>query len=164
MVNSKNATVGFTLVELLIAISLIGILSGVLLAVINPKGIQARARDSQRASDLAKIKVALENYFADNRVYPYSSASESGYVPISTFSLSLSPAYINNLPSDPKQTGTLCSNTAEWRHYGYKTSGSGSSYILVTAMETSSMENPCTSCSGCSIMIGKGTLYYTISD
>ena len=159
-----NLTKGFTLVELLIAISLIGILTGVLLAVINPRGIQAKARDSQRVSDLAKIKVALENYFADNRAYPFSSGSVAGYVDVSAFSTVLEGKYINKLPVDPKGAGTLCDNTAEWRGYGYQTSTGGSSYFLVTAMETNSVVNPCTTCAGCSVMAGKGTLYYTVAD
>jgi len=164
MMTNKNTYRGFTLVELLIAISLIGILTGVLLAVINPRGIQARARDSQRVSDLAKIKVALENYFADNRVYPSNSDSVAGYVDISTFSAVLEGKYINKLSDDPKETGVLCDNANEWRGYAYSTSVNGTSYVLATAMETSSMGNPCSTCTGCNVKSGKGMLYYTTAD
>lgn len=161
---SNKRTTGFTLVELLIAVSLIAVLTGVLFSVINPRGIQARARDSQRVADLAKIKVALENYFADNRAYPFNADSVLGYVDIHTFNTTLEGKYINKLPDDPKETGTLCDNTAEWRGYAYNTSANGASYVLATAMETDSMDSPCTACFGCNILNGKGTLYYTVAD
>lgn len=148
---------GFTLVELLIAISLIAILSGVLFTVINPLGIQKKARDSQRISDLAKIKVALENYFADNRRYPPVSSGGWVVVPIS-----LSPSYINVIPTDPKASGTDCSGT--WRGYYYSSNAAGSVYALATNFEippaaayTCPAGINCAGCAGASV-------YYTTAD
>lgn len=151
---NNRSTKGFTLVELLIAISLIGILTGVMLAVLNPRGIQAKARDSQRISDLSKVKVALESYFADNRSYPVSAS----WTAVSSLS-SLAPAYINTLPADPKQTGSVCSGT--WRGYGYMSGGS--TYYLVTNMETVSMANLCPFTTPSSCNCGS-TAYYTTAD
>jgi len=154
---------GFTLVELLIAISLIAILTGVLLAILNPRGIQAKARDSQRVSDLSKVKVALENYFADNRSYP-----SSAWARVSSVS-SLSPNYINVLPPDPKETGTLCDSSNVWRGYVYKSDGNR--YVLATNMETTSMGGSCpftvaadiiTFCTSCGF--SGGTAYFTTAD
>lgn len=122
---------GFTLVELLIAISLIAILSGVLLSVINPRGIQRKARDSQRVADLAKVKVALESYFTDHRAYPVSGS----WVLVHNVS-GLVTDYINVLPRDPKED--LACATTNWRSYYYKTDSTGSRYVLATNVEVSS--------------------------
>ncbi len=58
---SKNK-LGFTLLELLIVIAIIGILGMVLFFLINPAETLRKARDSQRISDLGTIKSALALY------------------------------------------------------------------------------------------------------
>lgn len=159
-----NKYKGFTLVELLIAISLIGILSGVLLAVINPRGIQEKSRDSQRLSDLAKVKVALESYFADNRKYPiYTAWAKIGNNSGEALSSELKGAYIGGLPVDPKASGADCV-TAGWRNYFYKSDASGSRYVLATNLETSGA-TACPIADICSSPCRNGTaIYYTTAD
>jgi prepilin-type N-terminal cleavage/methylation domain-containing protein len=61
---------GFSLVELLVAISVIGLLVGI--AVSQFMTYRARAIDSQMKSDLANAAVAMEAYFAEKKVYPTS--------------------------------------------------------------------------------------------
>jgi len=69
---------GFTLMELLIVIVIIGILSTILIA--NFIGVRERARDSQRKSDLRQIQSALELYRADQGSYPDNpNGSDQGY-------------------------------------------------------------------------------------
>lgn len=63
-----NGQSGFTLVELLIVIAIIGILSTLLMT--NFIGIRQRARDAQRKADVRQIQSALELYRADNGSYP----------------------------------------------------------------------------------------------
>ncbi len=160
----KKISDGFTLVELLIAISLIGILTGVLLAVINPRGIQAKARDSQRVSDLAKIKVALENYFSDNRAYPIRTS----WVLVDTDIVLVSAlvnTYINVLPKDPKLSGSVCTTTG-WRNYFYKSNATGSQYVLATNMEKSAGQTcPVAGiCGGGGACADPTTVYYTTAD
>jgi len=60
----------FTLVELLIVVSIIGILAGVAIAVINPNKVRGRARDGVRKNDIAVIKGAIENYYSEHNIYP----------------------------------------------------------------------------------------------
>ncbi len=64
----KKPQYGFTLIELMIAITIISILSGVVIAA--NTGIQQRARDSQRKNDLTQIQTALELYRQDHTSYP----------------------------------------------------------------------------------------------
>lgn len=61
---------GFTIVELLIVIIVIAILAAISLVAYN--GIQQRARDSERAQDMASLQKVLELYFIDNGSFPYS--------------------------------------------------------------------------------------------
>ena len=65
------AAAGFTLVELLVVISIIGILASIGLVAFN--SAQARSRDVQRKSDLKQISSALELYYSDYGQYPGSS-------------------------------------------------------------------------------------------
>ncbi len=59
---------GFTLVELLIVVVIIGILS--IAVVVNLNGAQARARDAKRVADLMQISRAMEVYFYEYGEYP----------------------------------------------------------------------------------------------
>jgi prepilin-type N-terminal cleavage/methylation domain-containing protein len=59
---------GFTIVELLIVIVVIAILAALVLTAYT--GVQQRARDSSRASDVRSIATAAEAYRAENTAYP----------------------------------------------------------------------------------------------
>ncbi len=63
----------FTLVELLIVITLISILSVAVLATINPIEQTNKARDAQFKNDAAEILSAYERYFASQNMYPWNS-------------------------------------------------------------------------------------------
>jgi len=58
MLKTKNE--GFTLIELLIVIVLIGILSGILLAVIQPGAQRARANEAVMNENLNKLVMAVQ--------------------------------------------------------------------------------------------------------
>lgn len=64
---------GFTIVELLIVIVVIGVLAAITIVAYN--GIQGRARDSQRISDVRSIQKALEIYKTQKGSYPPSTAT-----------------------------------------------------------------------------------------
>lgn len=62
----------FTLVELLVVISIIGTLVAILLP--NFMGARERARDAQKIQDAYAIKNALRMYYNDNQAYPTPNA------------------------------------------------------------------------------------------
>lgn len=95
---------GFTLIELLIVVGLIGIISGFIIVVINPNTQFAKGRDSNRKKDLALISSALEQYYADNNVYPSSIT----YATVASLPLTGSPRYIQSIPADPKSGFAYC--------------------------------------------------------
>ncbi len=77
---------GFSLIELLVVISIIGVLVAV--AVASYTGAQIKARDARRRSDLKSIQAAMEQY--------YSTTGANSYGTVAT---SFSP---NPVPTDPK--------------------------------------------------------------
>lgn len=64
---------GFTLVELLVVISIIGILSAIGLVLYS--SVLKQGRDSKRQSDLKSIQLALEQYNNDQSHYPANLGS-----------------------------------------------------------------------------------------
>ena len=67
---------GFTLVELLVVISVIATLTALLLP--NFMGARERARDAQKVQDLNAIKTALRLYYNDTQSYPDTNWSGLG--------------------------------------------------------------------------------------
>ncbi len=68
MISLKNTKSGFTIVELLIVIVVIGILAG--LVVTTFTGIQQKARNTERQTDIKAIHGQVEAYYAQNGKYP----------------------------------------------------------------------------------------------
>ncbi len=64
----KNNNKGFTIVELLIVIVVIGILA--LLVITTYSGIQQKARNSKRSSDVKSLQTHLEAFYSQNGYYP----------------------------------------------------------------------------------------------
>lgn len=65
-----GAAPGFTLIELMLTIILVGILVAVALPFY--KGYQERVRVAQAVSDIAVMSTAASNYWNDNHAYPNS--------------------------------------------------------------------------------------------
>lgn len=86
-----NKQQGFTIIELLVVIVIIGILVALLLP--NLFSAQQRARDTERKNDLKTIQQQLEAYYSDNNFYP-GAATEL-----------VTDGYMDELP-DPPQDDT----------------------------------------------------------
>lgn len=67
LIRSKRQQ-GFTIVELLIVIVVIGILAALVITTFT--GVQGRARDTERETDIKAIHGQLEAYYADHGGYP----------------------------------------------------------------------------------------------
>ena len=117
---------GFTLVELLVVIAIIGLLSG--MVVISIQNVKAKARDSQRVTDVNSIFTALSLYHNDFSAYPIFD----GYITGSdTLSIALRNAgAISTAPTDPLNTGN-------YRYY-YQ-SNDGTDFYLEYYLETNSI-------------------------
>lgn len=94
---------GFTIVELLIVIVVIGILAAITIVAYN--GVQQRARDVTRTSDISGIQKALELYRVDNGIYPSIGTDNVGYA-LSGLAAALVPTYIPRIPNDPNTSLT----------------------------------------------------------
>ena len=70
-VPKKNA--GFTLLELLIVIAVLGILSAI--AIQNVSLYRARSIDASMRSDLRNAAMAMESYYGENLAYPATQAA-----------------------------------------------------------------------------------------
>ena len=68
MVSLKRKQAGFTIVELLIVIIVIGILATLVITTFT--GIQQKARNTKRQTDINAIQGQVEAYFASNGKYP----------------------------------------------------------------------------------------------
>jgi prepilin-type N-terminal cleavage/methylation domain-containing protein len=69
---------GFTLIEMLIVIAVIGVLAVAVLSAINPVEQMRKARDTRRRSNAAELLNALERYYATNETYPTDYTVASG--------------------------------------------------------------------------------------
>lgn len=75
----RKSTSGFTIVELLIVIVVIGVLAAISVVAFN--GVQARARDNVRYNDAKAILKALELYKANVGTYPSTDATPIASTP-----------------------------------------------------------------------------------
>jgi type II secretion system protein G len=83
-------TIGFTLIEILVVVTIIGLLT--LIAVVSYSTFLKQARDAKRKSDLSQIAAALEMYRSNNDTYPTTSLTQ----------LTSPTVYIQSIPVDPK--------------------------------------------------------------
>lgn len=109
MTTSWKKQKGFTIIELLIVIVVIAILAAVSIVAYN--GIQQRARDSERQSEMQTIEKALALYYIDNGGYPdcaggtYVPGATRGACNLPTLASVLVPKYISSIPLDPINIG-----------------------------------------------------------
>jgi prepilin-type N-terminal cleavage/methylation domain-containing protein len=89
----------FTLIEMLVVISIIGVLASIVL--VSYTGAQRQARDTQRKSDLKQYQNVLENYTTNNNgLYPVVAGATNISVMCSTLGLGVNGTCAN----DPKLT------------------------------------------------------------
>ncbi len=118
----------FTLIELLIVITIIGILAVAFIPRL--AGASGRARDAQRKSDLQQIASALEFYAQDNGgLYPAAPSSNC----VSSLSLS---SYLTTVPTDPSNPTAAIGTGFCATGYTYKPLNTQTGYVLVADLES----------------------------
>lgn len=131
------SSVGFTLIELVVVMAIIGILATGLVIALNPQAQIQRANDAKRKSDLAQIQKALEQYYNDNNAYPVSTGSSGNptwSIPNGSFG-SIWSSYMQTVPQDP-------TNASSGKKYVYK-SANGQNYYLYTSLDNLSDPQLC---------------------
>lgn len=157
---TKRPLTGFTIIELLVVISIIGLLSSVVLASL--QSARAKARDAQRIQAMNELRKALFLYYDANGEYPVPlsgaactnpavnstdcTSFNGWYAPgAGTTLASLLAPYLPSMPVDPAQTliqhntyGLIYTNIAASARYGYgyRVKSDGSEYDLITRLES----------------------------
>ncbi|MBI2476436.1 MAG: prepilin-type N-terminal cleavage/methylation domain-containing protein [Candidatus Taylorbacteria bacterium] len=129
--SNKKSSSGFTLIELFVVISIIGLLSSIVLASIN--SARVKARNARRMSDLIQVRNALQLYYEDHESYP--STVEGGFtkwrsecwahvpsLPSDQVIPGLVPTYMSQFPSDPLMNKPAVENI---NCYLYSSNGTG---------------------------------------
>ena len=113
MINGKSQIQrAFTLIEVLITVSIIGLLAS--LTLISFGGVQKTARDTQRKSDLKQYGGALENFANMNQgLYP---SRGNAYLATTVCEVDM---VLTSCPDDPKK-----SNDPSY-YYRYSSNGTG---------------------------------------
>lgn len=129
---------GFTIVELLIVIVVIGILAALVITTFT--GIQQKSRNTERTTDIKSLHQSLESYFAQENKYPtLAQFNDSSWRDLNNFKGLDADAF-----KDPQGTAQAVVATPAAGSYAYVTSPAGcdnagtadcTSYVLTATLE-----------------------------
>ena len=117
---------GFTIVELLIVIVVIGILAAITVVAYN--GIQARATNARAQSDMANVQGLIETYNAINGSYPSTGSLNSVRTDVNCTGGSKQVDWVPNLTNPLPQSNTNRGVNGARGCYMY--SSDGTQYVL----------------------------------
>ncbi len=131
---------GFTFIELLVAMAIIGLLSTIILSGVSAS--RKSARVAQRISDMKRVQVALDLYYAKNKSYPITNAWRGvclSYSAGGTYTAAngqvipgLTPDYIQFIPIDPQSNTAVDANC-----YLYNSNGADYAFLVHQVAELS---------------------------
>ena len=102
----------FTLIEILIVLSLIAILATILIVIINPGQIMSRGRDTQRINDLRNLEKIMDAIYSTDYNFSELNYASSNIVYISLPDSSATcTSWLSDLPSLPSGWSYRCSAT-----------------------------------------------------
>lgn len=135
---------GFTLIEVLVVVAIIGILTAILVA--NYNDARKNSRDKVRKSELKELQLAIELYKAQNGQYPAQGCGTPGsqfagpgaqslsqYASCDTYIVGLVPNFIQSLPRDVNQEEDVNAG------YFYQTNADRSAYKAMTSKAVESL-------------------------
>jgi type IV pilus assembly protein PilE len=137
---------GFTLLELLVTISIIGILIGI--GSVSFSTAQKKGRDSRRQGDMTAIQKSLEECYAIDSIYPGSVTSGS------SLNCSGGQTTMNLIPADPKPGST----------YSYSVTGTTDGYCLCATLEHEGTGNASDTGSSGACNFAVGDDYFCVSN
>lgn len=146
MKNKFKISKGYTLVEILVVISIIGFMAAAAVYAVNIARV--KGRDARRMADLEVLRKAIELYYDDNKSYPIidggarsSATSGALYTRWVTLGNLLKP-YLDKLPVDPINNGNPFW-TGGYAYYFYSSASTPNQYDLITQLEDGSNPNVC---------------------
>ena len=127
---------GFTMIELLVVVAIIGLLVSLILVRFN--GIQRKSRDTRRIVDVGELAKALNLYNNDFAAYPIYDGYITGSDSVSTALKNY--GYLRSIPLDPmnRQVDSIT--------YKYDYSSDGANFQIQYCMETDSVPNTLQGC------------------
>ena len=135
MISLKKRQSGFTIVELLIVIVVIGILAALVITTYG--GIQSKARNSKRQVDLQSLQTQLEAFFSQNGYYPSNAnINDPAWRAVQMKSLDIGAMTDPLNPNQPTPTLKITLSTIADKQYSY----------VVTDSSNASCEGLATSC------------------
>lgn len=140
MISLKNKSKGFTIVELLIVIVVIGILAT--LVIVTFTGIQQKARNSQRQTDINALDSHIEAYYAQKGNYPtLAQMNDAGWR--GTNMKGLDPAALVDPKGDSAATAPLDGSAASATKYSYVATESTNSNAACTSTDVNTDDTAC---------------------
>jgi prepilin-type N-terminal cleavage/methylation domain-containing protein len=146
---------GFTIIELLIVIAIIGILATLVLT--NFQGAQAKGRDTVRKSDMNSIYQKLEEYYNENGGYPDGALDDTVLAGIDTGALTDEDGdaiqYTGGFILGTTAPTTAADNDNEYYYLAYDCSTAGAQspvgatcnkYVVTSYQETTASNAPYT--------------------
>lgn len=124
MIDKANSK-GFTLLELLTVISILGILAVMIVSSFSRSLI--KANDNKRKQSIEEVKNAFEIYYTDWEAYPTANPAITGGMPWgSAFTNTAgTKTYMKKLPTDPRSSSS----------YSYVYQSDGTYYKMYTCLE-----------------------------
>lgn len=126
-----NTKKGFTLIEILVVIAILGLL--ITVGVTSYTNTLRQSRDAKRKTDLEQIRLALELYKSDNGSYPVGTLNQDQSL-ISRLTSPVAYLNANSYPKDP-QSSASNSKSSPGKSYYYLRQTS-STFVLCAALET----------------------------
>jgi type II secretion system protein G len=120
---------GFTLVEMLVVIAVIGFLAAAILATVT--GAQLDAKDKRRISDLKSIESALGLYYIKYQSYPREADGANGNMSANEDFWAMMQPYFQGKPIDPNGLG----NPTYFYYYDGKHNCGGKDYVVIFARQ-----------------------------